>query len=138
MDFLGWIVNPVGKLLGTFGSGLIKVFGNSVLGPILKNLENGQNTQRDVAVQVVQAEMAANQAKAAIAPAFKGLIYGIGIPPAIHFGAICLSKTFALDWPIEPLPAEYVPIEQTILVAFFVSSPLTTLFRAGAARLLKA
>ncbi|MGY2047946.1 hypothetical protein [Methylobacterium sp. JK268] len=133
-----WLLDPIGKLLGLAGAGLIRIFGDSVLGPILKTLQNGQNAQRDAAVQVVQAEMAANQAKAAIAPAFKGLVYGIGIPPAIHFGAICLSKTFALGWPIEPLPAEYVPIEATILTAFFVSSPLTTLARAGAARLLKA
>ena len=138
MSLLGFFTNPIGSLLGTVGSGLIKVFGNAVLQPILKGLENGQNTQRDVAVQVVQGEMAANQAKAAIAPAFKGLIYGIGIPPAVHFGAICLSKTFALGWPIEPLPTEYVAIEATILTAFFVSSPLSTLARAGAARLLKA
>ncbi len=138
MSLFGWLVNPVGTLLGGVGSGLIKVFGNSVLGPILKGIENGQNAQRDVAVQVVQAEMVANQAKAAIAPAFNGLIYGIGIPPAVHFGAICLSKTFALGWPIEPLPPEYVATEATILTAFFVSSPLSTLARAGAARLLKA
>lgn len=137
MNFLGWLSNPIGSLLGTVGSGLIKVFGNSVLAPILKGMENGQSTQRDVAVQVVLAEIAANQAKAAIAPAFKGLIYGIGIPPAVHFGAICFSKTFALGWPIEPLPTEYVAIEATILTAFFVSSPLITLARAGAARLLK-
>ncbi|MGA4555138.1 hypothetical protein [Methylorubrum aminovorans] len=138
MSLLGWLSNPIGSALGAVGSGLIKAFGNSVLQPILKGIENGQNAQRDVAVQVVQAEIAANQAKAAIAPAFKGLIYGIGIPPAVHFGAICLSKTFALGWPIEPLPTEYVAIEATILTAFFVSSPLTTLARAGAARLLKA
>ena len=138
MGLLGWLSNPISAALGTVGSGLIKLFGNSVLGPILKTLENGQNAQRDVAVQAVQAEMAANQAKAAIAPAFKGLIYGIGIPPAVHFGAICLSKTFDLGWPIEPLPTDYVAIEATILTAFFVSSPLTTLARAGAARLLKA
>ena len=138
MNLFGWLANPVGTLLGGVGSGLIKVFGNSVLGPILKGIENGQNAQRDVAVQVVQAEMAANQAKAAIAPAFKGLIYGIGIPPAIHFGALCLSATFDLGWPVKDLPATYVPIEATILTAFFVSSPLTTLARAGAARLLKA
>lgn len=105
---------------------------------ILNGMENGQNTQRDVAVQVVQAEIAANQAKAAIGPAFKGLICGIGIPPAVHFGAIYLSKIFALGWPIEPLPTECLPIEATILTACFISSPLTTLPRAGAARLLKA
>ncbi|GJE00643.1 hypothetical protein [Methylobacterium isbiliense] len=135
---MDWLLNPVGKLLGVVGSGLIKVFGDSVLGPILKTLQTGQTAQRDVAVQVVQAEMAANAAKAAVAPAFKGLVYGIGIPPTVHFGAICLSKTFALGWPIEPLPAEYVAIQATILTAFFVSSPLVTLARAGAARLLKA
>ena len=133
-----WLLNPIGKIAGLFGSGIIKVLGNNVLAPILKTLENGQNAQKDVAVSIVQAEMMANQAKAAIAPAFKGLIYGIGIPPAVHFGAICFSKTFALGWPIEPLPTEYVAIEATILTAFFVSSPLTTLARAGAARLLKA
>ena len=138
MNLLGWLSNPIGSLLGTVGSGLIKVFGNSVLGPILKSIENGQNAQRDVAVQVVQAEMAANQAKAAIAPAFKGLIYGIGIPPAIHFGAMCISATFDLGWPVKDLPPAYVPIESVILTAFFVSSPLSTLAKAGAARLLKA
>lgn len=138
MSLLGWLSNPIGSLLGTVGSGLIKVFGNAVLQPILKVMENSQNTQRDVAVQVVQAEIAANQAKAAIAPAFKGLIYGIGIPPAVHFGAMCVSKTFDLNWNIEALPPDYVAIEATILTAFFVSSPLSTLARAGAARLLKA
>ncbi len=135
---MDWLLNPVGKVLGLFGSGIIKVLGDSVLGPILKTLENGQNAQKDVAVSIVQAEMSANQAKAAIAPAFKGLIYGIGIPPALHFGALCLSATFDLGWPVKDLPASYVPIEATILTAFFVSSPLTTLARAGAARLLKA
>ena len=134
MNVLGWLSNPIGSALGAVGSGLIKVFGNSVLTPILKGIENDQNAQRDVAVQVVQAEIAANQAKAAI----KGLIYGIGIPLAIPFGAACLTKTFALGWDVQPLPPEYVSIEATILTAFFVSSPLTTLSRAGAARLLKA
>ena len=133
-----WLLNPIGKVAGFFGSGIIKVLGDSVLGPILKTLENGQNAQKDVAVSVVQAEMSANQAKAAIAPAFKGLIYGIGIPPAIHFGAMCLSATFDLGWPVKDLPGAYVPIESVILTAFFISSPLTTLARAGAARLLKA
>lgn len=135
---MDWLFNPIGKIAGLFGSGIIKVLGNSVLAPILKTLENGQNAQKDVAVSIVQAEMAANSAKAAIAPAFKGLIYGIGIPPALHFGALCLSATFDLGWPVKDLPATYVPIEATILTAFFVSSPLTTLARAGAARLLKA
>ena len=133
-----WLLNPIGKIAGFFGSGIITVLGDSVLGPILKTLENGQNAQKDVAVSVVQAEMSANQAKAAIAPAFKGLIYGIGIPPAIHFGAMCLSATFDLGWPVKDLPGAYVPIESVILTAFFISSPLTTLARAGAARLLKA
>lgn len=96
MNPLGWLSNPIGSALGAVRSGLIKVFGNSVLAPILKSIENGQNAQRDVAVQVVRAEIAANQAKAAIAPVSKGLIYGIGIPSAVHFGAICLPKTFAL------------------------------------------
>ncbi|MCP1548502.1 MULTISPECIES: hypothetical protein [Methylorubrum] len=89
MNFLGWLSNPIRSALGAIGSGLIKVFGNSVLQPVLKGVENGQNTQRDVAVQVVRAEIAANRAKAAIAPAFKGPIYGIGIPPAVHFGVAC-------------------------------------------------
>ena len=133
-----WLLNPIGKIAAFFGSGIIKVLGDSVLGPILKTLENGQNAQKDVAVSIVQAEMSANQAKAAIAPAFKGLIYGIGIPPALHFGALCLSATFDLGWPVKDLPASYVAIEATILTAFFISSPLTTLARAGAARLLKA
>ncbi|MCJ2107836.1 hypothetical protein MKK70_21145 [Methylobacterium sp. E-041] len=135
---MDWLLNPIGKIAAFFGSGIIKVLGDSVLGPILKTMQNGQNAQKDVAVSVIQAEMAANQARAAIAPAFKALIYGIGIPPAIHFGATCLSHTFDLGWPITPLPTEYVPIEATILTAFFISSPLTTLARAGAARLLKA
>ena len=74
MSLLGWLSNPIGSALGAVGSGLIKVFGNSVLQPTLTGMENGQNTQRDVAVQAFQAEIATNQAKAAIAPAFKGLI----------------------------------------------------------------
>ncbi|MGY2052428.1 hypothetical protein [Methylobacterium sp. JK268] len=133
-----WAIALVGRLAGFVGSGLIKTLGNSVIDPLVKTLQNGQNAQRDVAVQTLQAEASANAAKAAIAPAFKGLVYGIGIPPAVHFGAMCLTKTFALGWPCEPLPAEYVGVECTILTAFFVSSPLTTLARAGAARLLKA
>ncbi len=135
MGFLGAIFSGGWSFLL---KGLVSVFGDAVLKPFLAHLDATTAANKDTAIAVVQAEMAANQAKAAIAPAFKGLIYGIGIPPAIHFGAICLSKTFALGWPIEPLPAEYVPIEAVILTAFFVSSPLSTLARAGAARLLKA
>ena len=96
---MDWLLNSIGKVAGFFGSGIVKVLGDSVLGPVLKTPQNGQNAQKDVAVSVIQAEMAANQTRAAIAPAFKGLIYGIGIPPAIHFGATCLSHTFDLGWP---------------------------------------
>lgn len=135
MGFLGAIFSGGWSALL---KGLVSVFGDAVLKPFLAHLDATTAANKDTAIAVVQAEIAANQAKAAIAPAFKGLIYGIGIPPAIHFGAICLSKTFALGWPIEPLPAEYVPIETVILTAFFVSSPLSTLAKAGAARLLKA
>ncbi|GLS44348.1 hypothetical protein [Methylobacterium brachythecii] len=118
--------------------GILGVFGNSILQPILQHLDASTAANRDTAIAMVQAEIAANQAKAAIATSFKALVYGIGTPPAIHFGATCLNHTFALGWPVMPLPAEYVPVEQTILTALFISSPLTTLARAGAARLLKA
>ena len=138
----------IGTILGWFGSGLFKVFGTSVLQPILKTIENGQNANRDVAVSTLQAEIAANQARVAIAPAFKGLIYCIGLPAAAHFGAICLDSMpwwfpfygehAVNSWKVAALPGDYATIEATILTAFFVSSPLTTLARAGAARLLKA
>lgn len=118
--------------------GLVSVFGDAVLKPFLAHLDATTAANKDTAIAVVQAEIAANQAKAAIAPAFKGLIYGIGIPPAIHFGAMCISATFDLGWPVKDLPPAYVPIESVILTAFFVSSPLSTLAKAGAARLLKA
>ncbi|GJE83873.1 hypothetical protein [Methylorubrum thiocyanatum] len=60
--------------------------------------------------------------------------------PLENTGPVTLNidNTGPRPWPIEPLPPEYVPIEATILTAFFVSSPLSTLARAGAARLLKA
>jgi len=138
----------LGTLLGHIGSGLVSAFGNSVLAPILNTVQNGQNANRDVAVQSLQAEIAANQVRAAIAPAFKGLIYCIGLPAAAHFGAICAdSMPWWLPfygwhevgaWKVAGLPGDYQTIEATILTAFFVSSPLTTLARAGAARLLKA
>lgn len=118
--------------------GLVSVFGDAVLKPFLQHLDATTAANKDTAIAVVQADIAANQAKAAIAPAFKGLIYGIGTPPAIHFGAMCLSATFDLGWPVKDLPPAYVPIESIILTAFFVSSPLSTLAKAGAARLLKA
>lgn len=135
MGFLGAIFSGGWSVLL---KGLVSVFGDAVLKPFLAHLDATTAANKDTAIAVVQAEIAANHAKAAIAPAFKGLIYGIGIPPAIHFGAACLTKTFDLGWNVQPLPPEYVPIEATILTAFFVSSPLTTLARAGAARLLKA
>lgn len=71
---MDWLLNPIGKLAGLFGSGIIRVLGDSVLGPILKTMQNGQSAQKHVAVATIQAEMAANQARAAIASAFKGLI----------------------------------------------------------------
>lgn len=128
---LAWLISKI-------TSGALSAFGNAILTPIMTHLTAKTDANRDVAVQAVQAEMAANAAKAAIAPAFKGLVYGIGIPPAIHFGAICLDSTFLLNWKVAALPPSYVAIEATILTAFFVSSPLTTLARAGAARMLKA
>lgn len=125
-------------LISKITGGALSAFGNAVLTPILKHLDANTSAQKETAVAMVSAEVAANNAKAAIAPAFKGLIYAIGIPPAVHFGSLCLSATFDLGWPVKDLPAAYVPIESVILTAFFVSSPLTTLARAGAARLLKA
>lgn len=135
MGFLGAIFSGGWSVLL---KGLVSVFGDAVLKPFLQHLDATTAANKDTAIAVVQADIAANQAKAAIAPAFKGLIYGIGTPPAIHFGAMCLSATFDLGWPVKDLPPAYVPIESIILTAFFVSSPLSTLAKAGAARLLKA
>ncbi|GEP09790.1 hypothetical protein [Methylobacterium gnaphalii] len=135
---MNWLLGLFTGGWSIIAKGILGVFGNSILQPILQHLDASTAANKDTAIAMVQAEIAANQAKAAIAPAFKGLVYGIGIPPAVHFGATCISHTFALGWPVTPLPAEYVPVESVILTAFFVSSPLTTLARAGAARLLKA
>ncbi|CAO4179743.1 hypothetical protein EEDFHM_03579 [Methylorubrum populi] len=135
MGFLGAIFSGGWSVLL---KGLVSVFGDAVLKPFLQHLDATTAANKDTAIAVIQADIAANQAKAAIAPAFKGLIYGIGTPPAIHFGAMCLSATFDLGWPVKDLPPAYVPIESIILTAFFVSSPLSTLAKAGAARLLKA
>ncbi|MDE4910373.1 hypothetical protein PQI07_06610 [Methylobacterium sp. 092160098-2] len=138
----------LGTIFGWIGGGLIKVLGSNVIGPLVQTIQNGQNANRDVAVQTLQAEIAANQARVAIAPAFKGLIYCIGLPAAVHFGAICADSMLwwfpfygwhlVGSWKVATLPGDYATIEATILTAFFVSSPLTTLARAGAARLLKA
>ncbi|CAO4162751.1 hypothetical protein [Methylorubrum populi] len=135
MGFLGAIFSGGWSVLL---KGLVSVFGDAVLKPFLQHLDATTAANKDTAIAVIQADIAANQAKAAIAPAFKGLIYGIGTPPAIHFGAMCLSATFDLGWPVKDLPPAYVPIESIILTAFFISSPLSTLAKAGAARLLKA
>ncbi|KTS10238.1 hypothetical protein SB2_06695 [Methylobacterium radiotolerans] len=139
----------IGTIFGHIGAGLVSAFGNSVLAPILNTVQNGQNANRDVAVSTLSAEVAANNARTIIAPSFKGLIYCIGLPAAAHFGAICLDSMpwripYLLDewhvvgsWKVAPLPGGYLAIEGTILTAFFISSPLTTLAKAGAAALIK-
>lgn len=144
----------LGTILGHIGAGLVSAFGNSVLAPILNTVQNGQNANRDVAVSTLSAEVSANNDRAAIAPSFKGLIYLTAIPAIIHWAAIIADSlpylpTFGAywlpsytahtvgSWRVGALPPAYQTIEGTILVAFFVSSPLTTLAKAGAAALIK-
>jgi hypothetical protein len=47
----------LGTIFGHIGSGLVSAFGNSVLAPILNTVQNGQNANRDVAVQSLQADL---------------------------------------------------------------------------------
>ncbi|MET3409436.1 hypothetical protein [Methylobacterium sp. 1030] len=149
------LMTLLGTIFGHIGSGLVSAFGNSVLAPILNTVQNGQNANRDVAVSTLSAEVAANNARTIIAPSFKGLIYLTAIPAIIHWAAIIADSlpylpTFGAywlpaglaehsvgSWRVGALPPAYQTIEGTILVAFFVSSPLTTLAKAGAAALIK-
>ena len=148
------LIGFLGTILGHIGSGLVSAFGNSVLAPILATVQNGQNANRDVAVSTLSAEVAANNARAIIAPSFKALIYMTALPAIVHWAAIIADSlpwvpTFGAywlptlaehtvgSWRVGALPPAYQTIEGTILVAFFVSSPLTTLAKAGAAALIK-
>lgn len=132
----------LGTLFGWIGSGLVSAFGNSVLQPILKTIQNGQDANRAVAQDTIQAEIAANNARAIIAPSFKPLIYLTALPAIAHWAAI-MADSFPWpghpvgSWGIGALPPAYQTIEGTILVAPFISSPLTTLAKAGAAALIK-
>lgn len=147
----------IGTILGWIGSGLVTAFGSSVLQPILKTIQNGQDANRDVAVNTIQAEIAANNARAIIAPSFKWLIYMTAFPAIIHWAAVVAdSLPRALEfgwslgfpwigvvphdvgsWRVGALPETYQTIQGVILTAFFISSPLTTLAKAGAAALIK-
>ncbi len=44
MNLLVWLSNPIGSALGAVGSGLIKVFGKSMLAPILKGMETAKTS----------------------------------------------------------------------------------------------
>ncbi|KAB7788072.1 hypothetical protein [Methylorubrum populi] len=136
----------LGTIFGWLGSGLVAAFGNSVLQPILKTIQNGQDANRSVAENTIQAEIQANNAKALIAPSFKGLIYLTALPAIAHWAAVVADSMPWLpyfgahvvgSWRVGALPPDYVTIETIILTAFFVSSPLTTLAKAGAAAMLK-
>lgn len=131
----------LGTILGWLGGGLFKVFGNDVLGPILKTVQNSQNADRDVAVQAIAAEMAANDARARLAPEFKLLIYLIALPFAAHSAMVMLDSCIPVGFPHMGIPAAphpFVEWEGTILLSFFIYSPVSTLAKAGAARLMKA
>ena len=142
MPPLGFLISLLGTLFGHIGSGLVSAFGNSVLTPIVNTIQNGQNAGRDVAVSTLSAEVAANNAKALIAPQFKGLIYLISLPAALHWGAI-MADSFPWpghvvgSWRIGALPDTYATIEGIVLTAPFISSPISTLAKAGAAALIK-
>lgn len=136
----------LGTILGWIGSGLVTAFGASVLQPILKTIQNGQDANRAVAETTITAEIQANNAKALIAPSFKGLIYLTAFPAIIHWAAVVADSLPWLPyfgehrvgaWGVGALPETYQTIQGVILTAFFISSPITTLAKAGAAAMLK-
>lgn len=133
---LEWLISKV-------TGGLLSAFGNSILQPILTHLTAKADASRDIAVAqigadqatnvaLVSAEVEANKARVALMPQYVWIARLIMIGPAIHFAAICLSKTFDLGWPVAELPGSYAAIEGTILASPFVSSPLSMLARAKA------
>jgi hypothetical protein len=50
-------------------------------------------------------------------------------PCILHFGAIVLDSTFALQWSIAKLPPPYDSFEQTIILSFFIARPIEKIAR---------
>lgn len=131
-----------------FGKGLLAVFGNAILAPILSHLDAKAAAQRDTDVArigadrdrdlaLVSAEMAANVQRAAMATEFKALVYLIALPFVLHAGAVMVDATFTLGWPIARTPAPLDGYEGAILMSFFVLSPAASLAKAASARLVR-
>lgn len=133
-------------ILNLLGSGILKVFGNSILIPILDRLNKKSDTdlekvkvavgaERDVMLAQIQANIAAYETRAQLLvaqwgrPEIRILILVIAIPAAVHFGAVMLDSVPLFghvvgSWKIPKLPTPYDTYEWIILQSFFVLAPV--------------
>lgn len=113
-----WLLGPLFNLLAK---------------PFLSYLQAKDNAKRDItlaqigaekdqAVALVQAEIAANAQRAGMAHEFKGLIYAIALPYVLHSGAVMLDTTFTFGWGIPTAPGKFAEYEGQILLSFFLVS----------------
>lgn len=118
MGLLSWL-NPISAIAG------------AIVGPVtdklFSHLDAKTAAERDIALSSISKAQADNQVRGQLAPAFKGLIYCIALPPAVHFALICLDSSFPASWNIHlqipRLPAPYDEYEKQILLSFFILQP---------------
>ena len=123
-------------LLKLLGSGIVSIFGDAILKPVLAYLGQKSSDQlegakvavaadRDVAIAQVGQEIEANKVRAQLAPQFHWLINWVYGVAALHYTMVMLDSTFTfgtghygnLGVPVPPPP--YGGMEVQIILSFF-------------------
>ncbi len=125
---------------------ILNFLGSSLLKPVLSYLQQKDSSARDIklaeigsdkdqAIALVQAEVAANKERAAVSHDFKPLVYMTALPYVLHSGAVMLDSTFSFGWNIPAAPGPFSNYESQILLSLFVLSPVGLLSKAVATKL---
>lgn len=126
------------------GSGLVSLFGNAILKPVLAHLQHktdaeveklkvATGAEKEIALASLTATIQANAQRLALATEFRILVYAIALPYVLHSGAVMLDSTFAFGWSVPTAPGQFATYEREILLSFFVLQPTMTIAK-GAAR----
>ena len=136
----------MGFIMNFLGSGIIKMFGNSILGPILDRLNKKTDSElehfktavgaeRDVLIANLQASIAANESRAQLLaiqwgrPEIRIIIMMTALPCCLHFGAVMLDSLpwfghVVGSWRVPKLPSPYDTYQWIVLQSFFILAPV--------------
>lgn len=140
-------------ILSFLGKGLVSIFGDAILKPILSHLDAKAAANRDIVVAqtgadkdrdiaLVEGQVEANKLKAGSQAAYPFIVYMIAVPPALHAAGIYLDSLpfwtpFGAHvvgaWGVPKPPEPYDDWQGKILLSFFVVAPVVQAIRAGTA-----